>query len=283
MTTIEISNPGSDREPIVTNSEELRAAAHALRGTAPGARHTRIEFSVYGTEFCRMLAAVALFQADPKKFDVLAAVRCIVSGDGLYLAAMNGSSAAAGAVATIDTDGVGPFSISHEHVKSILSIFKQKLPKGAAADEYVLELTVTDEHLVIADVSKLFGGDSLTMALPPVDSSLEHGQQSDTDRVLAAFSTLAGGTADDHPEDLAAGIYFAPGEVARLGRAAGTLGVELSMRTLGRRLVAPLDTDFIAYTTGTLRRDDKEKPPFRDQRALVRWRDRLVDLEQGAL
>lgn len=283
MTTIEISSPGSDRDPVVTTPAGLSAAARALRGQAPGAQRTRIEFSVYGTEFCRMLAAVALFQADPKKFDVLAAVRCIVSGDGLYLAAVNGSSAAAGSVPVIDDAGLGPFSISHEHVKSILSIFKRKLPKGAAADEYVLEVTVTEEHLVIADVSKLFGGDSLTMALPSGDSSLEHGQQSETDRVLAAFSTLAGGAADDHPEDLTTGIYFAPGEVARLGRAAGVLGVELSMRMLGRRLVAPLDTDFIAYTAGTLRRDEKEKPPFRDHRALLRWRDRLLDLERGAL
>lgn len=283
MTTIEISTPGSDREPVVTTPEGLSAALGTLRGEAPGARRTRITFSVYGLELCRMLGAVALFQADPKKFGVYAAVRCIASGDGLFLAALNGTSAAAGRVDLIDVDGVGPFSISPEQAKSILAIFKRKLPKDTGEDEYVLEVTVTEERIVVADVSKLFGGDSLTMAVQGGDASLEHGEQSETDRVLATFSSLAGGVADDEPVDLAAGVHFSAPEIARLGRAAGVLGVEVSMRMLGRRLVAPLADDCIAYTAGTLRSDDKEKLPYRDQRTLLGWRDRLGDLERGAL
>lgn len=278
MTTIEFSTPGSDQPPVRMTSEQLGR----LAGRAPG-DVGRVRFRVYGLEFCQMLAAVALFQADPKKFDELAAVRCIASGDGLYLAAVNGASAAAGQVDIIDRDGLGPFSISHEHVKSILAIFKRKLPTGTSPDEYVLEVDVTDRELVVADVSKLFGGDSLTMSVGPGVESLERGEQSDDDRVLGAFSSLAGGTATDHPVDLADGIHFSSAEIARMGRAAGVLSVEVSMRMLGRRLVAPLTDSFIAYTAGTRRRDDKETRPFRDERALLGWRDRLGDLEKGAL
>lgn len=278
MTTIEFSTPGSDKPPVRVTSEQLGQLAGRARGDVG-----RVTFQVYGLEFCRMLAAVALFQADPKKFDELAAVRCIASGDGLYLAAVNGASAAAGQVDIIDLDGLGPFSISHEHVKSILAIFKRKLPAGTLPDEYVLEVDVNDRVLVVADVSKLFGGDSLTMSIGPAGDALERGEQSDDDRVMAAFSSLAGGTRPDHPVDLADGIHFSPAEIARMGRAAGVLGVELSMRMLGRRLVVPLTEEFIAYTAGTRRSEDKESRPFRDERALVEWRDRLLDLERGAL
>lgn len=278
MTTIEFSTPGSDQPPVRVTSEQLGR----LAGRAPG-DVGRVTFQVYGLEFCQMLAAVALFQAEPRKFDELAAVRCIASGDGLYLAAVNGSSAAAAQVSIVDLDGLGPFSISHEHVKSILAIFKRKLPKGTSPDEYVLEVDVTERELVVADVSKLFGGDSLTMAAGPGVESLERGEQSGDDRVMAAFSSLAGGTTADHPLDLADGIHFPAPEIARIGRAAGVLGVEVSMRMLGRRLVAPLTESFIAYTAGSLRREDAEQRPFRDERALLWWRDRLVDLEKGAL
>lgn len=278
MSTIEFSMPGSGQQPVRFTSEQLAR----LADRAP-ADVGRVTFQVYGLEFCTMLAAVALFQADPRKFDELAAVRCIASGDGLYLAAVNGSSAAAGQVGIVDLEGRGPFSISHEHVKSILAIFKRKLPKGTSPDEYVLEVDVTERELVVADVSKLFGGDSLTMAAGPGVESLERGEQSDDDRVMAAFSSLAGGSTAAHPVDLADGIHFASPEIARIGRAAGVLGVEVSMRMLGRRLVAPLTGSFIAYTAGTLRSEDKEQRPFRDERALLWWRDRLVDLEKGAL
>lgn len=278
MTTIEFSAPGSDEPPVRVTSEQLGR----LAGRVPGGVG-RVTFRVYGLEFCTMLAAVALFQADPKKFDEFAAVRCIASGDGLYLAAVNGASAAAGQVDVIDLDGLGPFSISHEHVKSILAIFKRKLPTGTSPDEYVLEVDVTERELVVADVSKLFGGDSLTMATASSATTIERGEQSEDDRVMAAFSSLAGGTSADHPVDLADGIHFASAEIARIGRAAGVLGVEVSMRMLGRRLVAPLTEAFIAYTAGTRRSDDKESRPFRDERALLGWRDRLEDLEKGAL
>lgn len=230
-----------------------------------------------------MLSAIALFQADPKKIDALAAVRCIASGDGLYLAAVNGTSAAVGRVDLLDITRVGPFSLTPSQVKTTLAVFNRKLPKDTHPDEYVLDVHVTDDQATITNVSKLFGGDSLTLAIQNGDTTLDHGEQSETQRVLAAFSTLAAATANDHPHDLTNGIHFSATEITRLGRAAAALGVEVSLRTLGRRLVAPLTADAIAFTVGTLRTNDKEKPPYRDERSLHTWRDRLQDLENGAL
>lgn len=278
MTTIEFSTPGSEEPPVTISSERL--AELAKQGTGAG---RRISFTVYGAEFTALLRVAALFQADPKTFDVLAAVRCMVCGDGLYLAAVNGVSAAAVHVDTIQTDGLGPFSISHEHVKQILSFFKAGNRKGKDKELFVLEVTVTDAELVIADVSKLFGGDKLTMALPPESEVLERGEQSQSERAFAAFSSLAGGTAPDHPVALEDGVHFSPTEVARLGDAAALLNMELSVRMLGRRLVAPLGPWCIAYTAGTLRPDDGEQRPFIDEKSLLGWRARLEDLEQGVL
>lgn len=278
MTTIEFSSPGSDHPPVTVTSEQLASVRDRLRG-AQG----RVSFTVYGSEFTALLRVAGLFQADPKVFDELAAVRCMVCGDGLYLAAVNGVSAAAVHVDTIQVDGLGPFSISHEHVKQILSFFKAGPRKGKDKELFVLEVTVSDSELVIADVSKLFGGDKLTMALPAEAEVLEHGEQSQAERVLAAFSSLAGGTAPDHPVALEDGIHFSPTEVARLGDAAGLLNMELSLRMLGRRLVAPLGPWGIAYTAGTLRKDDLEKRPYYDERSLTEWQARLEDLEKGVL
>lgn len=276
MTTIEFSMPGSGREPVSISSEKLSELAGQRVE-----RRDRVEFTVYGGEFVRMLQVVQLFQADPKKFDVLAAVRCISSGDGLYMAAVNGASAAAVQVDTIDTNGLGLFSISHDHVKQICSFFKPSSKQKP--DEFVLKVSIAGEELVIADVSKLFGGDKLVMALPPDGGVFDHGDQSESDRVIAAFSSLAGGTAPDHPIDLADGIHFSSAEIARIGRAAGLYGHEVSFRMAGRRLVSPIGERFIAYTAGTLRKDDKESRPYLDERALSGWRDRLQDLEKGAL
>lgn len=278
MTTIEFSTPGSDREPVTVTPEQLSAATERLRG-----ERARVSFTVYGSEFVQMLRVVGMFQADPKTFDVLAAVRGMVCGDGLYMSAVNGVSAAAVHVETIRADGLGPFSLSHEHVKQILSFFKVGNRKGKDPELFVLEVTVSDTELLIADVSKLFGGDKLALALPPEAEVLERGEKSQSDRVFAAFSSLAGGTSPDHPSALEDGIHFSSSEVARLGNAAAALGVEVSMRMLGRRLVAPLTESCIAYTAGTLRKDDGEKRPFIDERALVGWRDRLEDLEKGVL
>lgn len=278
MTTIEFSAPGSGKDPVTLSSEQLSKLAE--RGAGLG---SRVSFTVYGGEFMALLRVVGLFQADPKTFDVLAAVRCMVCGDGLYMAAVNGVSAAAAHVDTIQVDGLGPFSISYEHVKQILSFFKPGKRKGKDKELFVLEVTVSDTELVIADVSKLFGGDKLTMALPPEAEVLERGEQSQSERAFAAFSTLAGGTSPDHPVALEDGVHFSPAEVARLGDAAALLNMELSLRMLGRRLVAPLGPWCIAYTAGTLRKDDGEQRPFIDEKSLLGWRARLEDLEKGVL
>lgn len=278
MTTIEFSTPGSDEAPVTVTPEQLSAARERLRSD-----QSRVSFTVYGGEFVQLLRVVGMFQADPKTFDVLASVRGMVCGDGLYMSAVNGVSAAAVHVDTIQADGLGPFSISHEHVKQILSFFKVGNRKGKDPELFVLAVTVSDAELVIADVSKLFGGDKLALALPPEAEVLERGEQSQSDRVFAAFSTLAGGTSPDHPIALEDGIHFSSSEVARLGNAAAVLGMEVSLRMLGRRLVAPLGPWCVAYTAGTLRKDDGEKRPFIDEQSLSGWRARLEDLEKGAL
>lgn len=278
MTTIEFSTPGSDRAPVTVTPEQLSAASDRRADQPP-----RVSFTVYGGEFVQLLRVVGMFQADPKTFDVLAAVRGMVCGDGLYMSAVNGASAAAVHVETIHADELGPFSISHEHVKQILSFFKVGNRKGKDPELFVLEVTVSDAELVIADVSKLFGGDKLALALPPEAEVLERGEQSQSDRVFAAFSSLAGGTAPDLPIALEDGIHFSSSEVARLGNAAAALGIEVSLRMLGRRLVAPLSPSCIAYTAGTLRKDDGEKRPFFDEQSLTGWRARLEDLEKGVL
>lgn len=278
MTTIEFSTPGSDRAPVTVTPEQLSAATERLRS-----ERSRVSFTVYGGEFVQLLRVVGMFQADPKTFDVLASVRGMVCGDGLYMSAVNGMSAAAVHVETIRAGELGPFSISHEHVKQILSFFKVGNRKGKDPELFVLEVTVSDAELVIADVSKLFGGDKLALALPPEAEVLERGEQSQSDRVFAAFSSLARGTAEDLPIPLEDGIHFSPSEVARLGNAAGVLGIETSLRMLGRRLVAPLGASCIAYTAGTLRKDDGEKRPFVDEKFLNGWRARLEDLEKGVI
>lgn len=242
---------------------------------------TRILFRVYGTEFCRALSAVALFQALPKDFASFAAVRLAARHDGLSLAAGNGVSAAIAHVSTDEQEGVGVFSIPHSQVKAVLAVFKRTLPKDISSDQYVLEVTATDQWITIKDVSVLFDGDTFTMAVPS-DDSLEYGDQSETDRAMDTFSMLASGLDADSPLDLTSGVYFSPAEVARIARAVKELGLELHLRAVGRRLLAPISDDFTAFTVATLR--DRDLPrPFLDERALDGWRDRLHDLvEQGA-
>ncbi len=126
-----------------------------------------LSFRVYGLEFCRMLEAVAMFQALPRETESYAAVRCIVSADGLSLLALNLRSAAAGGhVELAEQDGVGVFSIPAAQVKAVLAIFRRKLPKEVSADEYVLEVTLSPLALRIADVSVLFDGDEFQMSVP---------------------------------------------------------------------------------------------------------------------
>lgn len=239
---------------------------------------TRISFRVYGTEFCRILSAVALFQAGPRDFGgEYAAVRCLARGDGLSLAATNGASAAAGTVQTEDVDGVGPFSLPHAQVKAILAVFNRRLPKDTNSEDYVLEVTVTEQSIKIEDVSVLFDGDTFTIAIPHEDTA-ERGDLSESEKVMNTFSLLAGAIDRDQiPVDLAAGIYFSPVEIQRIARAAKAIGLELHFRPNGRRLLAPLAGDFVAFTAGTLQREEA-RPPFRDERALAVWRDRFYDV-----
>lgn len=238
----------------------------------------RISFRVYGTEFCRVLKAVALFQAMPKDFESYAAVRCMARGDGLVLAATNGVSAAVGHVSTEDVDGLGPFSLPHSQVKAILAVFDRRLPKDRDANEYVLEVTATDASIRIEDVSVLFDGDTFTIAVPHPDT-VERGDPSELEKVMGTLAVLIGGLQlDDDQVPLDGGIYFSPIEVSRISRAAKELGLELSLRPNGRRLLAPLSDDFTAFTAGTLRSWNEEKRPYIDERATRSWRSRLHDV-----
>ena len=239
---------------------------------------TEISFRVYGTEFCRILSAVALFQGSPREFDSYAAVRCLSTGEGLAMAATNGASAAIGHVQTDDVDGRGPFSLPHAQVKAILAVFKRKLPKDTHAWDYVLEVTVTDEWIKIEDVSVLFDGDTFTIAVPHPETA-DRGDLSESEKVMNTLSVLAGGLdAVQEYVDLAEGIFFSANEMGLIARAAKGLGLEVNLRPNGRRLVAALAEDFTVYTVGTLRSWDGGKPPFIDERALRGWRGWLTDV-----
>ncbi|MGY5764951.1 hypothetical protein ACXET9_07120 [Brachybacterium sp. DNPG3] len=278
MTTIQFPMPGSGQGPTVVSAEDL---THF--GPRPAGVDAPVEFKVHGLELCRMLQAVVLFAADPRKFPHLSAVRCIAAEGGLFIAALNGGSSAAGQVDILDGDGYGAFSISREHVKSILSIFQRKLPKDAEPHEYELSVEVTERELIITDVSKLFGGDSLRLSIDPRTDRVEKDKESDSDRVLAAFRSVRRGTFPDEPVDLASGVFFSPEEIARIGRAGVVLNREVALRMQGSRLVAPLSTDFIAFTVGTLRGQDGKKETFHDELAARFWRDRLAGLADGVL
>lgn len=239
---------------------------------------TRISFRVYGTEFCRMVSAVGLFQALPKDFASYAAIRCLARGDGLTMAATNGSSAAIGHVSTENVDGVGPFSLPHAQVKAILAVFNRKVPTGKHSWDYVLQVTVTEHSITIEDVSVLFDGDTFTIAIPHEEAA-ERGDLSESEQVMNTLSVLAGGLdAEQQEVDLAEGIHFSPTEVSRIARAAKALGIELHLQPNGRRLLAPLGEDFSAFTAGTLHQWDGAKPPYIDARALRAWRARLHDV-----
>lgn len=244
---------------------------------------TRISFRVYGTEFCRMVSAVGLFQALPKDFASYAAIRCLARGDGLTMAATNGVSAAIGLVSTDDVEGVGPFSLPHAQVKAILAVFNRRLPKDTNTEDYVLEVTVTEHSITIEDVSVLFDGDTFTIAIPPEDTA-ERGDPSESEHVMKTLAVLAGALETDQKEvDLADGIYFSPVELSRITRAAKALGVELHLRTNGRRLLAPLGEDFTALTAGALHQREGHNPPFIDTLALRAWQSRLHDVVDGGV
>lgn len=239
---------------------------------------TQISFRVYGTEFCRILSAVALFQGSPREFDSYGAVRCLATGDGLAMAATNGASAAIGMVQMDDVTGRGPFSLPHAQVKAILAVFKRKLPKGTNSWDYVLEVTVADQWIKIEDVSVLFDRDTFTIAVPHPETA-ERGDPSESEKVMSTLSVVAGGLdPEQEPITLSQGIFFSANEMALIARAAKGLGLEVNLRLNGRRLVAALAEDFTVYTAGTLRSWDGATPPFIDERALQSWRGWLTDV-----
>lgn len=245
---------------------------------------SEVRFEVFGTEFCRILRAVARFQALPKDFGgEYAAVRCLASGDRLVLAALNGVSAAVGSVEVDDVEGVGTFSVPHAQVKAVLAIFDRRLPSGCTREDYILQVVVSDRSISIEDVSTLFDGDRFEIAVP-MEEDAARGDASESDKVMSALAVLQGGLGPtQRDEDLTGGIFFSPKEAARLARAASDLGIEMHLRMVGRLLVAPLGEDFVAYTAGSLRHDD-EKRPYVDERAMRWWRSRLFEVvHEGVL
>ncbi len=240
-------------------------------------------FRVYGTEFCRVLGAVALFQASPRAFESLAAVRCFARYDGLSLIAINGASVAVGHVEAEDIDEPAVFSIPAAQVKAILAIFNRRLPKDASSMEYVLEVTVTDQQVRIHDVSDLFERDEYLMAITATED-LEAREQSDAERAMRAAATAMSALRATDPFDLAAGVYFSHDEIARMARAAKLLTLELHLRPAGRFLVAALADDFVAMTVAQRHDRDPEKPRiFIDEQALRSWRGRLDELVDQAV
>lgn len=277
MTTIEFSMPGSDQEPVRVTSEKLgRLAGRAAR--------EEMSFRMYGTEFCRILGAVGMFQAVPRDFEQHSAVRCLARGDELVLAATNGVAAAIGRVPTDEAEGRGPLSIPHAQVKAVLGVFARPLPKGVSAAEYLLQVTVTTETIRIEDVSALFGGDTFTMVRPSEEAA-ERGDLSEMELVMNALSLHAAALDEaQDPIGLESGVFFSPAEVARVSRAAKAIGVEVHLRSSGRRLIAPLSESFIAYVAGDLHAWEQRKPPFIDERAVRGWRRRLTEVvDEGVL
>ena len=237
---------------------------------------TRINFRVYGLEFCRMLGAVGLFQATPREAESYAAVRCVAGSAGLSMFALNLRAAAAGHVDIEHENGAGMFSIPHAQVKNILAIFKRKLPKEVQEDEYVLEVTVTEHAITIADVTELFSGDVLTVTVP--EETLERGDESEADRVIRAATVVQDAIARGQVEvGLGAGHHLNPTEVGRIAKAAGILGVALHVWPLGRTLVTPLGDSFVAVLSIGRAGDDAERP-LSDERTVAEWRDRLEEL-----
>ncbi|MGO2311667.1 hypothetical protein ACTXJ9_10935 [Brachybacterium tyrofermentans] len=280
MTTIEFSTPGSGEPPVTVTSDQLSSLAKGWRSESH-----RVEFRVYGLEFCRMLGAVALFQASPKDFASYAAVRCLSRHDGLSMAALNGGAAAAGHVQTEQVEGYGAFSIPHAQVKAILSVFKVALPKEVSAQEYVLLVEVSDRQMTITDVSGLIDGSSLTVDVAEDPLALERGEKSSLDLVHLTFQTVQRGLDPAPPLNMADGIWFSPAQVGRIARAATLLGLELHMQMNGRMLLAPLDDDFMAYcASAEHREDDDHRPPWIDARSLGSWRGRLREvIDEGVI
>lgn len=243
---------------------------------------TRINFRVYGLEFCRMLGAVGLFQATPRDSDVYSQVRCVAGTGGLSMYALNLRAAAAGHVDIEHEDGAGMFSIPSVHVKGILAIFKRKLPKERGEDEYVLEVTVTERAITIADVSELFAGDVLTVTVP--EPVVEHGDEPESEAIRRTAIVVQKAIEEGRAKaDLTAGYTMNPVEVGRVAKAAQLLGVVMEQWPLGRTMVIPLGDSFTATLMLGKAADDEERP-LQGERTISEWRTRLEDfIDHGVI
>ena len=227
----------------------------------------RFSFRVYGTEFCRMLEAVAQFQG-PVKYQRYAAVRCVLAVDGLSLFASNMVAAAFGHVEVEDPDGEGMFSIPSSQVKSIRQTFKRALPKDSDPDEYVLE------------VSELFEKDMLQFAVP-TDDDLGPGDRSAREITQELAAAAQYSVRDGARLDLLGGAHFNPVELGRVAKAAKILEERANLRPVENRMLCPLGDSFTAVL-GAGRHNEDEPQPYVDERNLMEWRERLYEIvERG--
>lgn len=237
-----------------------------------------VDFQVDGREFCTMLTAVALFQGPARTMPEYAKVFCFVRHDGLTMGATNGVSCAVGRVDVLAGDGVGVFVIPAPQVKALLAVFDRALPKDPE-DEYVLEVEVDADQIRVRDVSSLFDHEELLIAVQPEDDVLR--TRTSVQQAMSLAAIMSRAVSSGIPFDLASGCYFSHAEVARLARAAKTLGTELMLRPLDGRLLAPLSEDFAAFTVAQVRDREEQKAPFLDERAVRDWRARLEELVDG--
>lgn len=250
--------------------------------TSPRALPLSITFRTYGLEFCRMLQAIDLFHTSPRESDVYSVVRCVAGAEGLSLFATNLRSAAAAHLDIEHERGAGMFAIPAAQVKNVLQVFKRKLPKDTAEDEYVLEVTVTDKAITIADVSDLFSRDVLTVMVPP--ESDERGTEPESEVTMRTATIVLNAVATELPKiDLTAGRWLPPAEVSRVAKAAGILGQQIHLWPVGRMVMWPLGDSFVAVCAVASELDDEPRP-YGDAVALADWRDRLERLvDQGVI
>lgn len=243
---------------------------------------TKLSFTVYGTEFCRALEAVALFQASPKTAPDFAAVRCIVRYDGLTMGAVNLSAAAVGTISTVAQDGVGVFSLSVAQAKLVLAMFKRSLPKEAGPEEYVLEVAVSGETISISETGVLFGEDELRIAVQPSDS-LERGERSDDERVMRTAALLGRLLAERRPTRVEPGTSISGVSLSLVSKAARVMGYNPQLRVAGQHLLATFGEELAVVAVMAAPSDDGADAR-RHEDSLTEYADRLSELvESGAL
>lgn len=247
---------------------------------------TDVIFSVYGTEFCRALEAVGLFQAKPKDFAVYAAVRGFVRYDGLTMTALNTRTAAVTTISTLNQQGSGLFSLPFDQVRVVLAMFKRRLPKDVPDDEYVLEVAVMAREIRIRETSDVFDHTEWVYSLPDPRELATH-ETSDDEHAMSTASAMNGILAHVRPAVLDGGYAAQGPQLALLARAARILDAPLMLRTTGRALIATIGTDFTTdlVVVTTLGHDDAVDPRAAwDSRTLTEYQQRLDDLvTQGGL